>query len=213
MDAILFIQDLSKKGKIYKDVWLHLLLKYEENKPISFNVNVKFNGVSSSTYYRIVDYGIYRFPNFFKNFKIEKLRGELIISKIDNTVVQMPIQPKPKRVVKPKIEVEKPYGAYEEIINYLNLCTGQKYRTDSKVTISFIELRMKDGYNVDDFKQVILNKSKAWLNTNMQTYLKPQTLFGNKFEGYLNEVSFVEKNKQEQNYDAVSQATELGWNN
>lgn len=213
MDAILFIQDLNKKGKIYKDVWLHLLLKYEENKPISFNVNVKFDTVSVSTYYRIVDYGISIFPNFFNNYKIVKQRGELIISKIDNTVVQMPIQSKPKRVVKPKIEIEKNNGAYEEIINYLNLSTGQKYRVDSKVTIALIELRMKDGYSVDDFKQVIFNKSKAWLNSNMQIYLKPQTLFGNKFEGYLNEVSFVEKNKQEQNYDAVSQATELGWNN
>lgn len=213
MDAILFIQDLAKKGKIYKDVWLHLLLKYEENKPISFNVNVRFNDVSPSTYYRIVDYGISIFPNFFHNYKIVKQRGELIISKIDNTLVQMPMQPKTKKIIKPKIEIEKPHGAYEEIINYLNLCTGQKYRTDSKVTISFIELRMKDGYKVDDFKQVIMNKSKAWLNTNMQTYLKPQTLFGNKFEGYLNEISFVEKNKQEQNYDTVSQATELGWNN
>jgi uncharacterized phage protein (TIGR02220 family) len=213
MDAIFFIQDLNKKGKIYKDVWLHLLLKYEENKPISFNVNVKFDTVSVSTYYRIVDYGISIFPNFFNNYKIAKQRGELIISKIDNTVVQMPIQPKPKKVVKPKIEIEKNNGAYEEIINYLNLSTGQKYRVDSKVTIALIELRMKDGYSVDDFKQVIFNKSKAWLNSNMQIYLKPQTLFGNKFEGYLNEVSFVEKNKQEQNYDAVSQATELGWNN
>jgi uncharacterized phage protein (TIGR02220 family) len=213
MDAICFIQELNKKGKIYKDVWLHLLLKYEDNKPIPFNVNVRFDTISVSTYYRIVDYGISLFPKFFYNYSIVKQRGELLISKTNVTTIEVPIQTKVKKVIKPKIEIEKPKQDYEEIINYLNECTGQKYRVDSKVTISLIELRIKDGYNLDDFKKVIYNKSKSWLNTNQQIYLRPQTLFGNKFEGYLNEITFVEKNKQQENYDAVSQATELGWNN
>jgi uncharacterized phage protein (TIGR02220 family) len=212
MDAICFIKELNKKGKIYKDVWLHLLLKYEENKPIAFNVNVKFDTVSASTYYRIVDYGISIFPNFFNNYQITKQRGELIIFKKQEEVKPMPIKQKVKIVVKPKDDVIKPMEIYQEIITYLNECTGQKYRVDSKATNALIDSRLKEGFTVEDFKQVIFTKSKNWLNTKWQPFLRPITLFSNKFESYLNEISFVEKNKQEENYDTVSQATELGWN-
>lgn len=213
MDAICFIQELNKKGNIYKDVWLHLLLKYEENKPIPFNVNVKFNGISTSTYYRIVDYGISIFPEFFKSYQIKKQRNGLFIDKKNEQVALMPKKEKVKESVKPKIEKEKPVEVYEEIVNYLNQCTGAKYRKNSTATNKLIDSRLNDGFTIDDFKKVIYNKSKNWLNTKWATFLRPETLFSNKFESYLNEISFVEKNKQEQNYDTVSQATELGWNN
>ena len=39
----------------------------------------------------------------------------------------------------------------------------------------------------EDFYKVINIKSKQWLNTDMEKYLRPVTLFSNKFEGYLNE--------------------------
>ena len=39
----------------------------------------------------------------------------------------------------------------------------------------------------EDFYKVINIKSKQWLNTEMEKYLRPETLFSNKFEGYLNE--------------------------
>jgi uncharacterized phage protein (TIGR02220 family) len=213
MDAICFIQELNKKGNIYKDVWLHLLLKYEENKSIPFNVNVKFDTVSVSTYYRIVDYGISIFPKFFNNYNITKQRGGLIIVEKQKEVKLIATKEKAKVVVKPKDDVIKPFEVYEEIVAYLNQCTGQKYRIDSKATNSLIDSRLKDGFTIEEFKQVIFTKSKNWLNTKFQPFLRPQTLFSNKFESYLNEISFVEKNKQEENYDTVSQATELGWNN
>ena len=40
---------------------------------------------------------------------------------------------------------------------------------------------------LDDFKSVIDKKSKEWLGTNMERYLRPDTLFGTKFESYLNQ--------------------------
>ena len=47
---------------------------------------------------------------------------------------------------------------------------------------------MNDGYTVDDFKTVIYKKAKQWKNdARMCQYLRPETLFGSKFEGYLNE--------------------------
>ena len=48
---------------------------------------------------------------------------------------------------------------------------------------------MKEGYVIEDFKKVIDSKSKEWLNTDFEKYLRPATLFGTKFENYLNEAN------------------------
>ena len=39
---------------------------------------------------------------------------------------------------------------------------------------------------VDDFKTVIDKKCDEWIGTEWEKYLRPETLFGTKFEGYLN---------------------------
>lgn len=74
------------------------------------------------------------------------------------------------------------------IIDYLNDKTGKKYRYRSKGTQRIITARLNEGFTVEDFKTVIDNKVNDWLNdTKMSLYLRPETLFGNKFEGYLNQ--------------------------
>lgn len=73
-----------------------------------------------------------------------------------------------------------------EIIDHLNLRTGQNYKYTTSKTISFINARLKEGFNVDDFKTVIDKMCMEWMNTDMQKYLRPETLFGTKFESYLN---------------------------
>lgn len=73
-----------------------------------------------------------------------------------------------------------------EIINYLNEAIGTKYRYQSKLTQRLINARFKEGYTVDDFKTVIDKKAKEWKGTEMEQFLRPETLFSTKFEGYLN---------------------------
>jgi uncharacterized phage protein (TIGR02220 family) len=74
-----------------------------------------------------------------------------------------------------------------QIIDFLNEQIGSNYRKESKTTIKFIKARLAEGYKLEDFKRVILNKKRSWLNSQMQAYLRPQTLFGSNFEAYLNE--------------------------
>lgn len=74
----------------------------------------------------------------------------------------------------------------DEVIGYLNEKTGQKYRTSSKKTQSLIIARLNDGFTVDDFKTVIDAKCLDWMNSEWAKYLRPSTLFGTKFEEYLN---------------------------
>lgn len=81
------------------------------------------------------------------------------------------------------------------IIDYLNESIGSKYRYNNKTTIKLIKARFKDGYKLDDFYDVIDKKVKDWFNSEMQKYLRPETLFGNKFENYLNQKSFTGKPK------------------
>lgn len=75
----------------------------------------------------------------------------------------------------------------EDIIGYLNMRAGTQYKTSTKKTKELINARLKDGFSVEDFKIVIDKKCFEWKNTAYEQYLRPETLFGNKFEGYLNQ--------------------------
>lgn len=77
---------------------------------------------------------------------------------------------------------------YKEVVDYLNNSAGTNYRASSKKTRELIKARINEGYTLEDFKVVIEKKTREWINDNkMKGYLRPETLFGTKFEGYLNQ--------------------------
>ena len=82
---------------------------------------------------------------------------------------------------------EKEIYIYSSIVDYLNLKANTKYRSSSNKTKTLIKARINEGYSEEDFKKVIDNKTDEWLNTDMEKYLRPETLFGTKFESYLNQ--------------------------
>ena len=75
----------------------------------------------------------------------------------------------------------------EDIVTFLNSVTGSNYRSTTDKTRKLIAARLAEGFTVDDFKAVITKKAKEWQGTDMAQYLRPETLFGTKFEGYLNQ--------------------------
>ena len=80
------------------------------------------------------------------------------------------------------------------IVDYLNSKAGKKYKYNSETTKDKIIARFNEGYSVDDFKKVIEIKCKEWVGDNkMEAYLRPETLFSPKFEGYLNQKSTAVK--------------------
>lgn len=86
-----------------------------------------------------------------------------------------------------------------EIVNYLNSVAGKSYRTSTRKTRSLIKARINEGFTVDDFKKVIDIKHAEWsLNPKMSKYLRPETLFGTKFESYLNQ-----ETKNDDPYDNI----------
>lgn len=75
---------------------------------------------------------------------------------------------------------------YIAVIDYLNEKTGQHFRSTTKATQQHINARIADGFKVEDFKRVVDNMWTAWKGTQWEQYLRPSTLFGSKFDEYLN---------------------------
>ena len=102
--------------------------------------------------------------------------------------------------VNDNVNVNNKYNIYiVEILDYLNQKIGSKYKSTTPKTIACIKARLKEKFTIDDFKQVIDKKVKEWKDTEMEKYLRPETLFGTKFESYLNQKEFKtqkEKNKE-----------------
>ena len=92
---------------------------------------------------------------------------------------------------------------YQEIVDYLNQKAGTSYSSNSKTTQANIRARLAEGYTVDDFKRVIDNKCTDWIGTQWEEYLRPSTLFGTKFENYLNR---KQAKQQKQQQETVSNA-------
>lgn len=93
----------------------------------------------------------------------------------------------------PEIEIEKEIKIdieiYKYIVDYLNQKTGKNFKVNSNKTKSLIKARLNEGFTKEDFVKVIDTKTNEWLKTKMEQYLRPETLFSNKFEGYLNQNS------------------------
>ena len=80
------------------------------------------------------------------------------------------------------------------IVDYLNEKAGTRFRASSRTTQEHVQARLKEGFTVDDFKLVIDKKCAEWLGTDFAQYLRPVTLFGTKFEAYLNAPVYQRKN-------------------
>lgn len=84
---------------------------------------------------------------------------------------------------------------YINVIDYLNKKSNKRFKYNTNKTMSCIRARLNEGFELEDFYKVIDTKVEQWLNTDMEKFIRPATLFSNKFEGYLNEKQF--KNDKE----------------
>lgn len=96
------------------------------------------------------------------------------------------------------------YIPYQEIIDYLNSKANTNYRATGKKTKDLIKARINESFTLEDFKIVIDKKCNEWLGTDFENYLRPETLFSNKFEGYLNQKA-VNYGNTKQNYNQQGQ--------
>lgn len=94
----------------------------------------------------------------------------------------------PKAEANAKVEEKEDNKDVKAIVDYLNEKAGTRYKAGTPATDKHIKARLNEGFTVDDCKAVIDVKTSQWLdNTNMKTYLRPRTLFNEKFQDYLQE--------------------------
>jgi len=119
---------------------------------------------------------------------------------------------KDNKPVKPKKDMKNISNTYENhmetenetVIEYLNTVCGTKFKTTSEKTKTLIKARLAEKFTIEDFKTVIDKKFNDWgKDVKMSTYLRPETLFGTKFESYLNQKTITESKvyHQEPNKD------------
>ena len=129
-----------------------------------------------------------------KNNKQEYIYNNIILKETENEK-EREIKEREKDDAAP--EPEKPTAAekperftaeYREIIGYLNEKTGKRFSATSRVNQGHMSARLKEGFTVEDFKHVIDVKCFQWKDdAKMAKFLRPETLFGTKFDRYLNE--------------------------
>ncbi|MDW5522116.1 phage replisome organizer N-terminal domain-containing protein [Carnobacterium maltaromaticum] len=94
-------------------------------------------------------------------------------------------------------ERDKEKIPFKEIIDYLNEKAGKSFK-NVETHKKMIRARWNEGQCLDDFKKVVDNMVANWTGKTFdgkpaETYLQPSTLFGNKFDQYLNQVPKVEE--------------------
>ncbi len=207
MNLLDFIKQFSEKPKLHGEVWFYILCRI--NSKININEILSIYKLSKSSLYRI--FSIYK-----TNINTEE---EIISFRIKNSYIYTNTELKKENLKKKvsrkikniKVEAEVETNIYMEIISYLNNKSGKRYSYKNQQTKKFINARLKDGFILEDFKKVIDIKCNKWLNTSMEDYLRPQTLFSNKFEGYINESLISKKDTVDKANETISKAKQFNW--
>lgn len=146
-------------------------------------------------------------PSFRKCIHDVSISEENVYIKEENVDIQAQSKVKESRVEESKGKEKKIYSpslhsVAEDIVSHLNSVTGSSYRSTISKTRKLIAARLAEGFTADDFKTVITKKAEEWTGTDMAQYLRPETLFGTKFEGYLNQ---PERNNRRSNLSRAEQ--------
>lgn len=198
------------KGSISK--WLTEL----ENKKLLFRkARNRKNGSRTSNKFLI-------YPYVNKDTLDEE--DMLIFEDLFNQSSEVELPPRVQKLNTPCSEVELPKGGqssevehlepsliinrqsnhhlYAEIVNHLNQVLNTSYKPNGSIIQKLIESKLKQGFTLEDFQKVHITKYAEWNGTDMQKYLRPETLYGTKFESYLNQ-----KLTNNEKYRAISEHT------
>jgi len=121
------------------------------------------------------------------------LSKKQVFPKSKQTLSKKQVLPIKDNIKEKDIVLQKEKIPFAEIISVLNIQSGKNFRDSTKETRRAIRARWNEGFRLEDFRRVIVTKCKKWKSDEkMVDYLRPQTLFGTKFEAYLNESPTVQ---------------------
>ena len=206
---IIWIKLLAQAGKTNSSGYIFLnenipytdeMLSTIFNRPLS-TIRLALNTFESLGMIGIDDNSFISITNWSKHQSVDKLaeireknrirqakyrnRKKLEEPKKDNVTVTSRNALDIDKDIDKEVDKDIPYV---EIVNYLNNAADKKFKHTTKKTKDLIKARWNEGFRLDDFKRVIDIKTTEWKNNlEMNKYLRPETLFSPKFEGYLNQ--------------------------
>lgn len=189
------IKNIANELGYNKDSVENLLKRFEEfHKVLKFSKETKevlilnwskYNWTTSEKFRKPLEKEIENIKNTdFKAFLIGILNNG---QKVDTDFIDTHDKP---------IIVDNTLDNIKEIVDYFNEKCGTNYKYSTKSNQEHIRARLKEGFTIDDFKIVIDSQYDKWHNdTKMREYLRPITLFCNKFESYLNNAKSEKKSE------------------
>lgn len=106
-----------------------------------------------------------------------------------NVTCNVTVTPSNATDIEEDIDIE-----YRYIVEYLNSKAKTNYKHTTNKTRDLIKARINEGFTNKDFEKVIDIKVAEWKNDpKMSKFIRPETLFSNKFEGYLNQLTAAEE--------------------
>lgn len=114
---------------------------------------------------------------------VHKLTKGGSVSEHNNAINNITKNIEDNKTLFPEGEIDFPI----QILNYLNEKKPSKIPfKPTPQNLTEIKTRIKEKYSFEDFKRVIDFKISEWANDKkMKQYIRPETLFGGKFDGYL----------------------------
>lgn len=153
------------------------LKRFEENSQIEQKVTNRYRVI------KVLNYSAYQdIPEEGVNSQVNsQMTGQM------NSQVNSQVTPNltNKQINK---ETNNTYTAEAKlVIDYFNRKTGKALKY-TEGNMKHIRQRMREGFKLSDFEKVIDRKYREWHGSpKMQKFLRPETLFGSKFDSYLNE--------------------------
>lgn len=174
---------------------VHKIIKYSKATKELFVINwSKYNWTRSPRFAKALQKEIESVKTkAFKRILEKKINGNDTVYSETDTVYENEQYPSDTSVTVTVTDAvnnkdkDKDINIIKNIIGYLNEVCGSSYRVTTEKTKKLIRARLNEGFTFDNFKTVIDKKHGEWAGTDMEQYLRPETLFGTKFEGYLNQ--------------------------
>jgi len=187
-----FIKHLIARPVGTQLFWLYII-GYSD-KPISISEASKHAGISPMHGIRVLKWG----EDILKQLKIP-------FSKTDNgnrTIFSFKETQQTELTEEQKLHLRICVGAIE----YLNRETSKAFLTGLEKNQKDLKARLKEGFTAIQVKTVIDTKVKEWKGTEREKYLRPETLFGKKFESYLYQNQNEQTNSKKLTGDELAKA-------
>lgn len=204
----------------YALLWVHLLA-HDDGSRIDMASIRTSTGLSRSDIHRYMKAGLEKLPECGLQVIVIRESEHSPYVTINHNIggSQSTVVPS-KKASKPKTDsdvavLNEDDLFVRDIVDYLNSTTGSDYKYHTKSTVSAILALKKQKYTAEDIKAVIAIKTFKWKNTDQEIYLRPMTLFGGKFESYLQEakkhVTNAPDRKQAQLIRTAQGAIDADW--